>query len=120
MNSGLAVVIMVASLLVGGACLAAAARNRWLDRWHLIALGVVELGVVLQAALAVVALIGGDRPVELATFVGYLIVTTLFLPAATGLSILEPTRWGSVIAGSGSIVVAILMLRLLQTWTPLR
>jgi hypothetical protein len=37
-----------------------------------------------------------------------------------GLSILEPTRWGSVIAGSGSIVVAILMLRLLQTWTPLR
>ena len=120
MNNGLAVAIMVASLLVGGACLAAAARNRWLDQWHLIALGVVELGVLAQTVVAVIALIGGRRPVELATFIGYLIVTTLFLPAAVGLSILEPTRWGSVIAGSASIVVAILMLRLLQTWTPLR
>lgn len=120
MNNGLAVVIMVASLLVGGVCLAAAARDRWLEKWHLIALGVVELGVLVQAVLAAIALIGGDRPVELATFVGYLVVTTLFLPAAVGLSILEPTRWGSVIAGAGSIVVAILMLRLLQTWTPLR
>jgi hypothetical protein len=120
MNNGLVIAIMVASLLVGGACLAAAARDRWLDRWHLIGLAVVELGVLGQTVLAVVALIGGDHPVQLATFIGYLVVTTLFLPAAVGLSLLEPTRWGSVIAGAGSIVVAVLMLRLLQTWTPLR
>jgi hypothetical protein len=119
-NNGLAVAIMIASLLVGGVCLAEAARDRSLQRWHFVALGVVELGVLVQTVLAVVALIGGDRPVDLATFVVYLIVTTLFLPAAVGLSILEPTRWGSVLAGAGSIVVAILMLRLLQTWTPLR
>jgi hypothetical protein len=119
-NNGLAVAIMVASLLVGGVCLAAAARDRWLDRWHLVGLAVVELGVLVQAVLAVVALVGGDRPAELLTFIGYLVVTTLFLPAAVGLSLLERTRWGSVIAGAGSIVVAVLMLRLLQTWTPLR
>jgi hypothetical protein len=119
-NNGLAGAIMIASLLVGGVCLAAAARDRWLQRWHFAALAVVELGVLVQTVLAVVALVRGDRPVELVTFVIYLIVTTLFLPTAVGLSILEPTRWGSVIAGAGSIVVAILVLRLLQTWTPLR
>jgi hypothetical protein len=119
-NNGLAIAIMIASLLVGGVCLAAAARDRNLERWHFAALAVVELGVLVQTVLAVVALIGGDRPVQLATFVVYLIVTTLFLPAAVGLSILEPTRYGSVIAGVGSVVVAILMLRLLQTWSPLR
>jgi hypothetical protein len=119
-NNGLAVAIMIASLLVGGVCLAAAARDRSLARWHFAALAVVEVGVLVQTVLAVVALVGGDRPVEFVTFIVYLIVTTLFLPAAVGLSILEPTRWGSVIAGVGSIVVAVLMLRLQQTWTPLR
>ena len=120
MNNGLAVAIMVASLLVGAACLVEAGRDRWLAAWHLAALAVVEIAVLVQVVLAVVALAGGDRPVEFATFVGYLIVTTLFLPAAVGLSMLERTRWGAVIAGSASLVVAVLMLRLVQTWTPLR
>src|SRR5262245_33649711 len=111
---------MVASLVVGGACLAAAARDRWLDDWHLVGLAAVEATVLVEVGLAVAHLIGGDRPVQFATFIGYLVVTTLFLPAAVGLSLLERTRWGSVIAGAGSIVVAVLMLRLLQTWTPLR
>jgi hypothetical protein len=119
-NNGLAVAIMVASLLAGGACLAAAARDRWLSTWRLAALAVVEVGVLVQTVVAMVRLIAGDRPVELATFVGYLIVTALFLPAAVGLSLLERTRWGSVIAGSAAVVVAVLSLRLLQTWSPLR
>jgi hypothetical protein len=119
-NTGLAVAIMVASLLVGVACLVQAGRDRWLALWQLGALAVVELAVLVQVVVAVVALAGGDHPVEFATFVGYLIVTALFLPAAVGLSMLEHTRYGAVIAGVGSIVVAVLVLRLLQTWTPLR
>jgi hypothetical protein len=57
--------------------------------------------------------------VELATFVGYLLTAVLFLPAAAALARMEPTKWGSVIMGAAALVVAVLSLRLLQTWTPL-
>ena len=58
--------------------------------------------------------------VELATFIGYLLTSVLFLPAALSLSFMERTRWGSVIAGSAALVVAVLTLRLQQVWTPLQ
>lgn len=120
MNNGLAVAIMVASLLVGGWCLVAVARDRYLGRPELAALVVLEVAVLVQTVIGVVALARGERPVELVTFVGYLIVTALFLPGAVGLSLMERTRWGSAIAAAGAVVTAVLMLRLTQVWLPLR
>jgi hypothetical protein len=119
-QNGLATVIMIASLLVGGWCFVAAARDRWIDVSHLVGLVLVELAVLVQTVLAAVALGRGDRPVEFATFVGYLVVTVLLLPAAVVLSFLERTRWGAVIAGGGAVVTAVLVLRLTQVWSPLR
>ncbi len=54
------------------------------------------------------------------TFVGYLVAASVLLPLAVALSFMERTRWGSVIAGAGSLVLAVLVLRLLQVWTPPR
>jgi len=119
-HNGLAIAIMIASLVVGGWCFVAAARDRWIDVSHLAGLILVELGVLVQTVLAAVALIRGDRPVEFATFLGYLVVTALLLPATVVLSFLERTRWGAVIAGGGAIVTAVLVLRLTQVWSPLR
>jgi hypothetical protein len=119
-NNGLAVAIMVASLLVGGWCLVAVARDRYLGSAVLAALAALELAVLVQTVLAVVALARGQRPEELTTFIGYLIVTALFLPGAVGLSLLERTRWGSAIAAGGAVVTAVLVLRLTQVWVPLR
>ena len=65
-------------------------------------------------------MIAGDLPVELVTFIGYLLTTVLFLPRALLLARLEPTRWGSVIAGGAALTVAVLTLRLVQVWTPLQ
>ena len=60
-------------------------------------------GVVLvQSVVAVVRLATGDHPVELPTFVGYLLTTVLFMPAGLSLARMEPTRWGSVIAGGAT------------------
>jgi hypothetical protein len=42
------------------------------------------------------------------------------VPLVVVLSFMERTRWGSVIAGSGAVVVAVLVLRLQQVWVPLR
>jgi hypothetical protein len=116
----LAVVIMVASLAVGAWCLVSAARGRFLNQAQYSALLILTVVVLVQIVIAAVRLIAGERPVELVTFIGYLITAALFLPAGLSLARMEPTRWGSVIAGGAAITVAVLMLRLLQVWTPLR
>jgi hypothetical protein len=113
---GLAVTLMIASLVVGAWCFVAAARDRWTDLTHLVGLGALEIGLVVQAVAAFIRIGGGERPEELITFVGYLVTSVLMLPAVVTLSFMERTRWGAVIAGAGAIVVAVLVLRLQQVW----
>src|SRR5262245_36845037 len=67
-HSGLALTIMIASLAMGVWCFVAAARDRWIDVTHLVGLGLIEGGLLVQAALALVAIGGGHRPGEYATF----------------------------------------------------
>jgi hypothetical protein len=118
--SALATAIMIGSLVVGAWCLVAAARDRFIDATHVVGLAVVEVAVLVQTVVAAVRLAQGAHPVEYVTFIGYLVVAVLLLPFALVLSFLERTRWGSLIAGAGAVVVAVLMLRLLQVWTPQR
>jgi hypothetical protein len=116
----LAVVIMVASVVVGVWCLVSAARSRYLNQPQYTALLAIAALVGLQAVIAAVRLIAGDRPVELLTFIGYLLTTVLVMPAGIALTRAEPTRWGSVIAGGAALTVAALVLRLVQVWNPLQ
>ena len=120
MYAPLALAIMLASLVVGAWCFVPVTQDRFLGRSHLYLIIVLELAVVVQAVIATIRLIAGDHPVELVTFIGYLLTSVLFLPAALSLSFMERTRWGSVIAGSAALVVAVLTLRLQQVWTPLQ
>jgi hypothetical protein len=117
---GLAISTIIASLLVAAWCFVAAGRDRWIDWSHLIGLIVVELALVAQGVAAVVRIAGGERPEQFATFLGYLITSVVMLPMVVVLSFMERTRWGAVIAGSGGVVVAVLVLRLQQVWVPLR
>jgi hypothetical protein len=116
----LAIAIIIGSLLVAAWCFVAARRDRWIDRSHLAGLILVEVAVVAQAVAASVRIAGGERPVQFATFLGYLVTALIMLPLVGVLAFMERTRWGSVIAGSGGVVVAVLVLRLQQVWVPLR
>jgi hypothetical protein len=116
----LAIVVMVASLGLGAWCLTSGVRGRYLNQSQYSALLALSGLVLVQSLVAAVRLIAGERPVEIETFVGYLLTTALFLPAGVSLARMEPTRWGSVISGGAAITVAVLTLRSLQVWTPLR
>jgi hypothetical protein len=118
--SGLATACIVAALLIAAWCFVAVARDRWIDLTHLVGLILVEIAVLVQTVVAVVRMAGGDRPVELATFAGYLVTAAFILPLGVAVSFMERTRWGAVIAGGAAVVVAVLMVRLQQTWSPLR
>ncbi len=116
----LAVAVMLASVGLGVWCVNSGARGRYLNQNQYTGLLVLSGVVLLQSLVAAVRLIAGERPVDLATFVGYLLTTALFLPTGLSLARMEPTRWGSVIAGGAALTVAVLTLRSLQVWEPLR
>jgi hypothetical protein len=114
----LSVAVMVASLLVGVWCFVSAARERWLGAGQVVALIAVELVLLAQAVASTARIIGGERPEQFGTFLGYLVTSIVVLPLAGVLAFLERTRWGSVIAGVAGLVVAVLTLRLRQVWVP--
>jgi hypothetical protein len=116
----LAVAIIIGSVGLGVWCLVSGARGRFLNQTQYSGLLALSAVVLVQAVVATVRLVSGERPEELATFVGYLLTTALFLPAGLSLARMEPTRWGSVIAGGAALTVAVLTLRSLQVWTPLK
>jgi hypothetical protein len=116
----LALAIMVGSVGLGVWCLVRGGRGRFLTQAQYTGLLVLCAVVLVQSIVATVRLLAGEHPVELATFVGYLLTTALFLPAGLALARMEPTRWGSLIAGGAAITVAVLTLRSLQVWTPLQ
>ena len=83
---------------------------------QLIASGVVEALLVLQAVVAAVLMAQGQRPSDAATFWGYLLTTMLILPVAAAWAFAERTRWSSVVLLVASLTGAFLEYRLLQVW----
>ncbi|HEX3784829.1 MAG TPA: hypothetical protein VHX38_34645 [Pseudonocardiaceae bacterium] len=79
-------------------------------------LGVVELGLLVQAVLGIVALAGTSRHVEGLTFVCYLIGSLLILPAAAWWARAERSRWGVGVLLVACLVVPIMILRMNQVW----
>lgn len=112
----LATVAIVLSLALAAWSLIATVRDRAPDRSHLIGLAVVELSLLALTAAALVAIFGGDRPHEAATFAGYLVTLVCLPPLAAVLARMEPTRWGSAIITVVCLVNPVLIVRLQQTW----
>ena len=107
--SGVAVVL---ALLGGAATLA----SRRIGLVHLVGAGVLEAVLLVQAAVAVAALSNGERPVELATFLGYLVGVLLVPVAGVLWARTEPSRWAGTVIAVAAVVVAIMAWRLLQLW----
>ncbi|HJP78673.1 MAG TPA: hypothetical protein VJ914_30640 [Pseudonocardiaceae bacterium] len=79
-------------------------------------LGVVELGLLVQAVLGLVALAGDHRHIESLTFVLYLIGSLLILPAAVWWARTEKSRWGVGVLLVACLVVPVMILRMNQVW----
>jgi hypothetical protein len=96
--------------------LVATATRRRLGLLHVVAAGVLEAVLLVQAVVAVVALAGGTRPPETATFLGYL-VGVLVVPVAGVLwARSEPTRWAGTVLAVAAAVVGVMVWRLVEVW----
>ncbi|WP_405145586.1 hypothetical protein OG589_01985 [Sphaerisporangium sp. NBC_01403] len=116
MIGALATALIIGSLLLAAMCVVVAVRNRPMGMVLLIGLGVLELALLAQAGIGIAKVIGGERPAETATFIGYLAGTILIPPVAAFWALGERTRWGPAVAAVACFAIPVMVGRLLQLW----
>jgi hypothetical protein len=81
-------------------------------------LGLLELGLIVQVVIAIVAPFAGNPPTgSLLEFWVYLVSAVLIPPAAVVWALLERSRWSTVIMGIGALAVAVMVWRMQVIWT---
>lgn len=108
--------VIVAGLVLAGYAGLMTARDRRMDVPLLIAVGVLEVMVLVLVGLVVARLVGGPRPASLATLIGYLIAMPIVPVAAAAWGLLERSRWGPAVIAVAGLVAAVLIVRLHQIW----
>ena len=115
-NSAVPTTIVVAGLVLAGYALLMTALNRRMGLALLVALGVLEILLLVLVGMIVAKLAGGGRPASLATLLGYLIAMPLVPLAAGFWGALERSRWGPAVIAVAGLVAAVLMVRLHEIW----
>ena len=78
----------------------------------------LELVTLIQSVVAAAKIIGGFRPVELATTIGYLIGIVILIPIAWFWANVERNRFSGIVLAIAALAVLAMTLRLLILWTP--
>ena len=112
----LATVLVLLSLGLAAWAGVLAGLDRQPGRGLLRGLVALQALLLVQAAVAVVLLLQGERPASVASFVGYLVVSALIVPVATYWSLEEKTRWSTLILVAACLTVSVLVGRLLMVW----
>jgi hypothetical protein len=81
-------------------------------------LGALELGLLAQVVIAIIAPFAGNKPTgSLLEFWVYLVSAVLIPPAAIVWALLERSRWSTVIMGIAALAVAVMVWRMQVIWT---
>jgi hypothetical protein len=115
-NGAVATTIIVAGLALAGYALLLTLRNRRMGVPLLVALGVLEILLLVQVGLVVAKLASGAHPTQLPTLIGYLIAIPVIPVAAAFWGLLERSRWGPAVIVVAGLVAPVLMVRLHQIW----
>jgi hypothetical protein len=109
-------IIIIAGLALAAYALLMTALNRRMGLSLLVALGVLEILLLVLIGIIVARLIGGGRPAGLAVLIGYLIAMPIVPVVAGFWGALERSRWGSAVIALAGLVAAVLMVRLHEIW----
>lgn len=105
------------SVLAGAFCLVMGAFGRKPNDLVLGSVVLVELLLVVQVVIAIVAPFMGNTPTgHPVEFWTYLISALLMPPLAAFWGLVERTRWSTVVLGLVSLAIAIMVLRMHAIW----
>lgn len=81
------------------------------------ALGLVELGLLIQLAVSISLVFLGERAKQdTFEFFAYLIVALMVPVGAVFWALVERSRWSTVVLGIGALTVAVMLVRMHQIW----
>lgn len=114
---GFTIVLVSVSVLAGLLCLSLGLAGRKPMDVTLGALVVVELLLLVQIVMAIVALTLGNLPTgSLLEFWIYLASAAIIPPLAVLWALVERTRWSTAVLGVGALAVAVMSYRMYQIW----
>ena len=111
-----AVILFAGAAVIWG--LVTAIANKPPGKAQLLYVAGVEAVTMIQSIIATAKIIGGFRPVELATTIGYLIGIVILIPIAWLWANVERTRFSGIVLAVAAFAVLAMTLRLLVLWTP--
>ena len=108
---------IVVAVIVGVVCVILGLAGRAPNDYTLGALVIVELLLVGQIVVAVIAPAVGNAPTgDLLEFWIYLFSAALIPPAAVFWSLVERNRWSTAILGVAALAIAVMLYRMNQIW----
>lgn len=109
----------VAVAVVGGLlCVVLGLAGRRPSDLSVGALALLELLLIAQIVVAIIAPLAGNPPTGSALeFWVYLVSAALLPPAAVFWALLERSRWSTVIMGIAALAVAVMVWRMQVIWT---
>ena len=109
---------VVVAVLAGLLCIVAGLAGRRPSDVTVGSLALVELLLVAQIVVAIVAPLAGNSPSGSALeFWVYLISAALLPIAGVGWALVERSRWSTVIMGIAALAVAVMVWRMHVIWT---
>ncbi|MBN9141768.1 MAG: hypothetical protein J0H23_13175 [Micrococcales bacterium] len=104
--------------LVGLVCVALGLAGRKPNDLTVLSLGLVELLLLAQLVVAIVAPLAGNAPTgNPVEFWAYLIAAVVIPPLAIVWALVERTRWSNVVLGAAAFAVAVMVWRMEQIWS---
>ena len=109
---------LIAAVAAGLFCIVAGLAGRLPSGLTVGSLALVELLLLAQIVIAIVAPFVGNPPTgSLLEFWVYLVSAALLPPAAVFWALLERSRWSTVIMGVAALSVAVMVWRMQVIWT---
>jgi hypothetical protein len=112
-------ILQVAVAVAAGLfCVVAGLAGRRPSDWTVGSLALVELLLIVQIVIAIIAPLAGNPPTgSLLEYWVYLVSAALLPLAAVAWALLERSRWSTVIMGIAALSIAVMVWRMQVIWT---
>jgi hypothetical protein len=115
---GFSVALIGVAVLAGLLCVGLGLAGRAPADISILSLVAVELLLLAQIVLALIAPAAGNTPTgNPAEFWVYLITAAIIPPLAVIWALTDRSRWSTVVLGVGALAVAVMVYRMHQIWT---